>query len=78
MPPVGSSWSIGIGKDQIETLTADLLEFTYNLPPGFTCPPNEMFEMIVLRFNLLMDIAKGEYESILSSQAYFPCFLCIG
>jgi hypothetical protein len=70
IPPVESSWSIGIGKDQIGDLTSELHEFCYNLPPGFICPSSDVFEMIVLRFNLLMDVAKDQYESILTSQAY--------
>jgi hypothetical protein len=70
IPPVGNSWIFGTGKDQIGNMVTDLREFCYYLPPGFTCPSSEVFEMIIMRFNLLMDVAKDQYESINSSQAY--------
>lgn len=73
-PPINPSWSIGTGKDMLHEIKCDLEKHSYNLPPGLSTPPNEVFEMIVQRYNLLMDVAKDQHESILSNQAYITCF----
>jgi len=72
-PAVDGSWSVGDmgpkGKDMVEGMRADLEKWTYNLPPGYSV--GEVcgdFEMVVLRFNLLVEVANGVCESVIANE----------
>lgn len=77
-PPVSKVWVAGSAREaQVQALADDLSRVQYNLPPGYVPPPSEVFEMVMLRFNLLMDVAKENHESVLSNQAYVSLSLVL-
>ncbi|KAJ3123100.1 hypothetical protein HK098_002223 [Nowakowskiella sp. JEL0407] len=65
-------------REMVDRFRADLDSFSYFLPPNFTamtqwvCPANEKskleFENLVLRFNTLVHVAKGEYEEVAKAE----------
>ncbi|KAI9356494.1 hypothetical protein DFJ73DRAFT_822797 [Zopfochytrium polystomum] len=66
------------GIDMVEKFRSDLEIFSYYLPPGFgtfkkwyEMIPSKTrleFEMIVLRYNILVDAAKGSWENIVKAE----------
>ncbi|KAJ3299666.1 hypothetical protein HK104_007737, partial [Borealophlyctis nickersoniae] len=73
LPPPGSEKLRAGGKEMVERFREEVRRFSYHLPPGFAAwrqwyamvPPKVQleFDLVVLRYNLLVDISKGLWEN---------------